>query len=67
LVDQLLGGSAHRAGKSGVAISVSSIDEQLEVLNAAHIAHDSPTDATYVRLCTLADSDGNRIVFTEQL
>jgi catechol 2,3-dioxygenase-like lactoylglutathione lyase family enzyme len=56
-----------RAGKSGVTISVSSLDEQLAVLDAAHISHGAPMDATYVRLCTLADPDGNRIVFTEPL
>ena len=56
-----------RAGKSGVTISVSSLDEQLAVLEAAHISHDSPMVATYVRLCTVADPDGNRIVFTEPL
>jgi len=58
---------AARAGKSGVTVGVDNVDQQIAALEAAGIDHDPPIAATYVRLTTLSDPDGNRIVFTEPL
>jgi catechol 2,3-dioxygenase-like lactoylglutathione lyase family enzyme len=56
-----------RAGASGVTVGVGDLDKYLAQLDAAGIAHDPPTDATFVRLVALADPDRNQVVITTPL
>lgn len=54
-----------RAGGSSAVLGVDDLDAQLAALDAAGIAHEPATDATFVRLATVDDPDHNRIVLTE--
>jgi predicted enzyme related to lactoylglutathione lyase len=56
-----------RAGGSSVTIGVDHLDKYLAQLDAAGIAHDPPTDVTFVRLVTLTDPDRNQVAITTPL
>ena len=53
-----------RAGRSGVTLAATDLDEVARTLTAAGIAHDGPEQVTASRILQLSDLDGNRIVLT---
>jgi predicted enzyme related to lactoylglutathione lyase len=53
-----------RAGRSGVTLSATVLDETARMLTAAGVAHDGPEQVTSLRILRLTDPDGNRIVVT---
>ncbi|WP_410790047.1 VOC family protein [Kribbella sp. C-35] len=53
----------NRAGHSSMVLDESDLDALAARLEQAGIAHDGPQDATSSRILSLADPDGNRVVF----
>ena len=55
---------AERAGRSSMVLDDTDLDGRLASVTEAGLANDGIQHATSSRILTLADPDGNRIVFT---
>jgi catechol 2,3-dioxygenase-like lactoylglutathione lyase family enzyme len=54
-----------RAGKGSFTLAVSSVDEQVERLDAQSVAHGEPMKGSQVNTLMIKDPDGNSIAFAE--
>lgn len=58
---------AERAGKGSLTLAVSSVDEQVDRLDALSVAHGEPMKGDRVNTLMIKDLDGNSIAFAEAM
>jgi catechol 2,3-dioxygenase-like lactoylglutathione lyase family enzyme len=56
-----------RAGKGSFTLAVSSVDEQVDRLDAQSVAHGEPMKGDRVNTLMIKDPDGNSIAFAEAI